>query len=498
MNTDRALVIKDLEKSYPGIKALDGVSLSFQKGEVHGLIGENGAGKSTLIKIIAGAVRADRGITQIDGEIKEIRSGREASEAGLCFIHQELNLISYFNAMENIYLGHAYPRKTGPLIDWKRLRKRTEGIMDSLQMNIPLGEPVRYLSAVDRAMVAIARAFAESGNVYFMDEPSTSLTDVEKEKLFSVINTLKEQGKTVVYVSHNLDDVLRITDRITVMRDGKVICTENTGDMTKDSLIASMIGRNLESAFPGKKPHKGKAVFRTENLSGGMIEGVSLEVRSGEVLGLGGLVGSGRTELLELIFGMGKTREGFMELDGEKYFPGSPKEAVRAGVVLVPEERRRQGLILNRSIRENISLMHLDSLAGKGFLRHKKIRSECLTAGRNVKLKTSDYSNPVSTLSGGNQQKVVFAKTVLKPPKLLLLDEPSKGVDVGARFEIYSVIRDLADRGTAIIVVSSDFNEILGLADRILFLKEGKFISLKENREIDQEIYLNYCYGRKI
>ena len=495
LNID-ALKIINLGKSYPGVQALKEVNLSFQKGEIHGLIGENGAGKSTLIKILAGVVSSDVGEVYIGGSKAEIKSSKDASRAGLCFIHQELNLVEYFNVMENIFLGHEYPLKCGPFIDWKVLKRKAEEILEKLQVKIPLNIPVSYLSAVDKAMVAIARGFAVSGEIYFMDEPATALTDIEKEKLFAVIETLKNQGKTVIYVSHNLDDVLRITDRVTVMRDGTVVECRATGEMTRDSVITSMIGKNLESAFPEKNSTLGQIVFKANSIKNNDIHNVSMEVHAGEILGIGGLVGSGRTELLELVFGITSLKGGQMFLNDEKYLPTSPEAAIESGVVLVPEERRKQGLVLNRSIYENISLMSLDHLSTAGFLDHRKLKKKTEEAGRNVRLKTSNYSNHVGTLSGGNQQKVVFAKTVLNPPRLLLLDEPSKGVDVGARFEIYSIIRELAARGTAIIIVSSDFNEILGLADKILFIKEGEQTFTIENNNLDQERYLNYCYGR--
>lgn len=493
-----ALNITNLGKSYPGVQALKEVKLSLQKGEVHGLVGENGAGKSTLIKILAGVVKPDTGSVRLGGRPVEIKCSKDASHAGLCFIHQELNLVTYLNAMDNIFLGHEYPRRIGPLVDWKELKRRTEEILQKLQVKIPLNVPVSYLSAVDRAMVAIARAFAVSGEIYFMDEPATALTDIEKEKLFAVIENLRNQGKTVVYVSHNLDDVLRITDRITVMRDGTVVDCKPTNEMTRDSLIASMIGRNLKSAFPGKESNPGRVVFEAHGISNKYIHNISLKIRAGEILGIGGLVGSGRTELLKLIFGVTSTTEGQMILNEKEYKPSSPGRAIANGVALVPEERRKQGLVLNCSVYENISLMSLPYLAFGGFLKHGEIKKAAEKAGEKVLLKTANYMNNTGTLSGGNQQKVVFAKTVLKPPQLLMLDEPSKGVDIGARFEIYSIIRELAARGTAVIMVSSDFNEILGLSDRILFIKEGKQTFIKENNNMDQERYLNYCYGREI
>ncbi len=497
MKQTSALTVKGLSKSYAGVHALKGVDLDFEKGTVHGLVGENGAGKSTLIKSLAGVVKPDSGDILVNGKKIDIKTARDSSDAGLCFIHQELNLIDYFNACENIFLGHDYPEKPGRLINWRGLRKRTVEILDRLNMKIPINRPVSYLSAVERAMIAVARGFAVDGSIYFMDEPATALTDIEKEKLFEVISVLKQQGRTIVYVSHNLDDVLRICDSVTVMRDGQVVKESPASELDKDKLISLMIGRDLGSVFPEKKSVRGNTVFRMENCRNSDINNINFDVKSGEILGIGGLVGAGRTELLETIFGARKLENGSMQLSGSEYKPSSPKQAVKQGVVLVPEERRKQGLVLNRAIYDNISLMYLDSLASLGFLRHKQLRQAAESVGKDVKLKTADYRNHAGTLSGGNQQKVVFAKTILNPPRLLLLDEPSKGVDVGARFEIYTLIRKIADAGAAVLLVSSDFNEILGLCDRILFLFEGKQTFVEKNSGINQEQYLNFCYGRK-
>ncbi|NCC63664.1 MAG: sugar ABC transporter ATP-binding protein [Spirochaetia bacterium] len=497
-NQDRreVLRIEGLAKQYPGVRALKGVDLSFDSGEVHGLVGENGAGKSTLIKILAGIVKADEGSFLFDGTPASITSSKDASKHGLCFIHQELNLVNYFNAMENIFLGHRYPHRFGPLVDWKKLKQQAQEILDVLAIDIPLEIPVLHLSAVQRAMVAIARAFAVKGSIYFMDEPATALTDVEKEKLFAVIQNLKNQGKTVIYVTHNLEDILRITDRVTVMRDGQVVKRSNTRDMTKDSLISAMIGKSLESAFPSRKGVIGKPLFTVEHLCNSRLRDISFTVHSGEILGIGGLVGAGRTELLETLYGVRFADSGSLLLEGKPYHPASPKEAIKQGVVLVPEERRKSGLVLNRSINENVTLMSLSEVSRFGLLKHTYLRQRAKEAGKSVHLKAAQYTQQVTTLSGGNQQKVVFAKTIMNMPKVLMLDEPSKGVDVGARFEIYSIIRDLAAKGAAILVVSSDFNEVLGLSDRILFIKEGAMTSIQPNKEIDQERYLHYCYGR--
>ncbi len=493
----KTLTIQNLQKSYSGVQALKGVNLEIRPGEIHSLVGENGAGKSTLIKSLAGVVRPDSGCFLFDGVEHQIHSHKDAAQLGLCFIHQELNLIPYFNSMENIFLGHAYPRKATGLIDWQKLKERTYEIFKQLQVDIPVEIPVSRLSSGERSLVAIARAFAVSGMIYFMDEPATALTDMEKESLFKVIGNLRDQGKTVVLVSHNLDDVMLLSDRISVLRDGQAVGTFEKEALTKETLISLMIGRNLKNAFPPRTSSKpGRDVFKAENLGDDFLNGINFTIRAGEIVGIGGLAGSGRTELLELIFGIRKPTLGVMSLGGKQFAPKLPKQAVSLGVTLVPEERRKQGLVMNRSITDNMALMSLDRWAVSGFMRKNLLRTATDSVGKEVRLKAGNFSDQVMTLSGGNQQKVVFAKSILNTPRLLLLDEPSQGVDVGARFEIYSLIQDLASKGAAVLLVSSDFNEILSLSDRLLFLREGKQVTIVENNEMDQHTYLNYCYGR--
>ena len=492
---EAVLELRDIVKDYPGIRALDRVSMTFAKGEIHGLLGENGAGKSTLIKILAGVVKADEGAIFIHGEQKKIASGRDASRVGLSFIHQELNLISYFNASENIFLGHPYPKTPWGTVSWKRLRDKTREILGRLQVEIPLNVPVKHLEPGEQAMVAIARAFAESASIYCMDEPTTSLTEHEKQTLFSVIRNLKAMGATVLYVSHDLDDVMALTDRVTIMRDSQVVGTWNTDTISKDQIISMMIGRDIKSVFPPKTATKKELVLSASELGSDRVLDISFDLCAGEILGIAGLLGSGRTEALRMLYGIDPIRQGSLMLHGSEYHPKSPKNSIRNGLVLVPEERRSQGLLLQRSIYENIVLTHLDDLSTGSFLNRPTERRESRAIGEAVKLKTADYRFRVNTLSGGNQQKVVFAKSLLRQPAVLMLDEPTKGVDVGARFEIYSVIQEMAERGAAVLLVSSDFTELLGLADRILIMAKGRQIGVIENRKLDQGTLLHYCYG---
>jgi ribose transport system ATP-binding protein len=496
MQNQPVLELRGILKDYPGVRALDHVSMNFRKGEIHGLVGENGAGKSTLIKILAGVVKADQGQIFIHGKQKKISSARDACHLGLSCIHQELNLVSYFNCAENIFLGHPYPKTAWGTISWKKLKQKTLSILERLDANIPIDVPVKQLAPGEQAMVAIARAFAESASIYCMDEPTTSLTEYEKTNLFSVIRNLKSMGATIIYVSHDLDDVMSLTDRVTIMRDSKVVGTWDTEAITKDHIINKMIGCDITSAFPPKKTNPKDVVLAVSGLSSEKVTDISFDLHGGEILGIAGLLGSGRTEVLRMIYGMDKITKGTLTLHGREFRPMCPKDSIRRGIVLVPEERRSQGLLLNRSVYENISIVYLAELSNGPFLNRNAERNESEGIGLSVKLKTTDYNHHVNTLSGGNQQKVVFAKYLLRQPVVLMLDEPTKGVDVGARFEIYAVIQEMAARGTAVLLVSSDFTEMLGLADRILVLYEGKQTLIGENNHFDQETLLKYCYGK--
>jgi ribose transport system ATP-binding protein len=494
-----ALQVRGLRKEYPGIKVLSGVDLDFNAGEIHGLIGENGAGKSTLIKILAGIVHADAGRILLRGLPVEIHTSRDARRFGLSFIHQELNLIEYQNGSENIFLGHPYPRTPWGTVSWRKLRARAAGILEQLRLDIPLDVPVARLSTVHRSMVAIARAFAESASIYFMDEPTTSLSDVEKHALFDVIRTLVAKGATVVYVSHALGEILDLTHHVSIMRDGVVVDTVTTEKTDRARLISLMTGRDMSTLFPPRvgTPVETDTLLTVESLSGQGVHEVSFTLHAGEILGMAGLVGSGRSELLRTIFGVSRISSGGMRLGGAQFRPRSPAGSIRQGVACVPEERRSQGLVLGRSVAENIALVHMKSLSRGVFLDKRRTETAARELGRSVKLKAANYRSPVATLSGGNQQKVVFAKYMMGRPRVFMLDEPTKGVDVGARYEIYTVIRELAGQGSGIILVSSDFSELIGLSDRILVLHEGRQVLLLENRDLDEEKLLTFCYGRK-
>ncbi len=493
-----ALEIRGLEKSYPGIRVLRGVDAVFRAGEIHGLVGENGAGKSTLIKILAGIVRPDAGSFLVNGRDVEIHSARDSRRLGLSFIHQELNLIEHQNAAENIFLGHPYPHAAWGTISWKALRVRARSILERLGADLPLNVPVRRLSTVERSLVAIARAFAESASVYFMDEPTTALSGREKESLYAVVRTLAGLGAAVVYVSHDLAEVLSLARRVTVLRDGAVVKSVPSADIDRAGLISLMTGREMTALFPprGPAPSTQARILEVDSLSAPGVHGVSFTLARGEVLGIAGLVGSGRSELLRAIFGAHSPVSGRLVLDGRPFHPRSPQDSIKRGIAYVPEERRSQGLVLTRSILDNISLVHLRQLSRGFFLNRGRSRQESRGVGQAVALKASRYEDPVSTLSGGNQQKVVFAKYMLGGPRLFMLDEPTKGVDVGARYEIYTVIRALTSQGSGILLVSSDLSELLGLSDRLLVLHEGRELGVLDAAGLDEKRLLTLCYGK--
>ena len=487
-----------IQKSYPGVKAVDDASLVLHGGEVHALVGENGAGKSTLIKIMAGAVHADGGEMRLRGEPFHLSSGSEAYSRGLSFIHQELNLIPYLSGAENIFLGRPYPSTKWGTIDWQNLNNKANEILAELSVVARVDIPVCRLSRGGQAMISIARAFAGDASIYVMDEPTAALTEEEVHRLFRVIRLLKAKGNAILYVSHRLDEIFEICDRATIMRDGKVVASHLTGEINQETLIRYMIGRRLSETIPPSESKMGKVVLEAQNLIGEAVGPASFEVHAGEIFGIGGLAGAGRTEILRLIYGVDRVISGKMTLNEIGYAPSNPGDAIREGIVLVPEERHSQGLILNRSISNNISLPSLGTLARGGiWIDRDKETAVARNTSRAVQLKASSLEQRVSQLSGGNQQKVVFARWLVNPPLLLLLDEPSRGVDVGARFEIYRIIRDLAKTGTAILLVSSDLNELLGLSDRVMVLREGRQMATLPAQNLEQETVLRYCYGEE-
>ena len=494
---DELLVLHEITKDFPGVRAVDHVSLRLMRGEIHGLVGENGAGKSTLIKILAGAVAKDGGEIRFAGQPVEIRSAQDAARLGLAFIHQELNLIPYFDAAENIFLGRPYPKNWLGSIDRRMLRQRASAFLAELGAALPVDVPVSRLSPGEQTMISVARGFAADASLVVLDEPTATLTDREIQHLFTAIRALAARGVTVVYVSHRLQEIFELTDRITVMRNGRVVTTQPTSELDEPMLVQLMTGRNVEAIFPSHQTRLGEPLLTVERLSGNYTRDITFTLHQGEVLGIAGLVGAGRTELLRMLYGAAPVTGGVSILHGSGSLrPRSPGEAVAAGLVLVPEERRTQGLLLQRPIFENVTLSHLARMARGGVLLDRRREWAVTdTLGRRLALRSASPRQPVGQLSGGNQQKVVFARGLAGEAKVLMLDEPTRGIDVGAKQELYQLIRQLASQGVGILLISSELPELLGLADRLLVLHEGRQTALLDAREVDEETVLRYCYG---
>jgi ribose transport system ATP-binding protein len=494
-NPEAMFQITQIIKDYPGVRAVDHANIDLLPGEVHALVGENGAGKSTLVKIMAGVVQPDTGQMILNQEPVQFKNGQDAYKAGFSFIHQELNLIPFMNAPENVFLGHSYPKNQVGLIGWKTLAKKTKDIFDALGVEIKTNVPVGQLLPGEQSMVAIARAFALDARIYVMDEPTASLSNREVESLFNVIQTLKAQGKTVLYISHRLEEIFQISDRVTIMRDGSTVGTFITSDLDKKSLINHMIGKDLNQYYPPATSQPGNVIFEVKNAGSEHVKNINFKLKAGEVLGIAGLIGSGRSELLHMLYGLDSIKNGELVLYGNTFQPSAPSASIRERVVLVPEERRTQGLVMNHSITENIVMPHLKKLTRANLFTSKaKEKQVSKKVSENVRLKAASIDHAVSTLSGGNQQKVVFARWMVDDVNVLLLDEPTRGVDVGARFEIYSLIRDMATKGTGILLVSSDLQEIIGLSDRIIVMREGSMVAELDNVDLTKFDILKHAY----
>lgn len=481
---DNILEIKNVTKRYPGVVALDNVSFEVRRGEVHALVGENGAGKSTIIKTITGAITPDEGEIIYQGErfheLNPILSGKIGIEA----IYQEFNLAPALTVEENIYLG--YKVNDGVFIDKKELTRRTEEILKSLDANIDPAMKVRDLSVAYMQLVEISKALAKNVKLLIMDEPTAPLTDNEVEILFRLVKQLKKDGISIIYISHRLDEIFELADRVTVMRDGQVISTMEVAQTDKNQLIYAMVGRELTETYPQREPEYGDVVLEVKDLCGPSNVETSFCVRSGEIVGLAGLVGAGRTEIARLIIGADKKGGGEIYVNGRQVRIESPKDAVANGIAYVSEDRKNQGVLLRMPIRWNITLPILRRLSNFGFIDSKK-ENECVDNYKNaLRIKTPSMNQLVGNLSGGNQQKVAVAKWLASESKVLILDEPTRGIDVGAKQEIYELINKLTREGLAILMISSEMEEIMGMSDRMLVMAEGKIVGELQKEEFTQ------------
>ncbi|MEE1753979.1 sugar ABC transporter ATP-binding protein [Streptomyces sp. SP18CS02] len=489
------LTMSGITKSFPGVRALDGVDLAVQPGEVHCLLGQNGAGKSTLIKVLAGAHQPDGGRITWRGEPVSLKSPIAAMRLGIATIYQELDLVEGLSVAENVFLGHE-PTTAGFVVRGRAARATTAALLQRLgHPEIAPGRAVGDLSAAQRQIVSMARALSHDVRLIVMDEPSAALDPDEVDNLFRIVGDLTAGGVAVVYISHRLEEIRRIGDRVTVLKDGRAVAG---GLPAKDTptrdIVAMMTGRNVEYVFPGRpaRPAAGTPVLRVEGLTRpGEFAPVDLELRPGEIVGLAGLVGSGRSEILETIYGARRPSAGRVLVDGTPLRPGSVRAAVRAGLGLAPEERKAQGLLMLESVTRNVTVSSMSRFSYGGWLDRTAERDAARRATRELSLRPGNPDARIRTLSGGNQQKAVLARWLLRGCRVLLLDEPTRGVDVGARAELYAVIRRLADDGLAVLLVSSEVPEVLGLADRVLVLREGHVVHTAPAAELDEHRVLD-------
>jgi ribose transport system ATP-binding protein len=477
----------NIRKEYPGVLALDNVSFELRAGEVHCLVGENGAGKSTLMKILSGALRKDGGAIHVDGKEVQIFSPQDSQRLGIGMIYQDFKLVPELSVAENIFLGREPTKGNSPFVDFKTMRERAIAVLASFGESLDVTHPVRSLSVAKRQIVEIAKALSQKVRILAMDEPSASLTEHELKNLFAVIRRLKAEGVGIIYISHRLDEIFDIGDRVTVLRDGKCITTCAITETERRTLIRWMVGRELEQEYPKIQLERGEKILRVEHVSGGMVNDVSLSLHRGEILGIAGLVGAGRTELARLIFGAEPRQSGKIFLEGKEINPLSPRDAIDLGIGLLTEDRNRYGLIMQMCVRENITLSNLRELLNGPFIRKATERSMAMNVSAEMMIKTPSIEQEVEHLSGGNRQKVVLARWLCTKSKVLIFDEPTAGVDVGAKHEIYHLMNKLTKDGIGVLVISSDLPELLGMCDRIAVMCEGKLTGILSRQDATQE-----------
>ncbi|MDE2125740.1 MAG: sugar ABC transporter ATP-binding protein [Armatimonadetes bacterium] len=491
-----ALEMRGITKQYPGVLALDNVSLTVMPGEVHALLGENGAGKSTLVKILAGAVRANAGEILLNGAHVSADTPQKAMELGIAIIYQEFNLVPYLSAGENIFLGQEPRSRIPGFVDYARLYGESQRILDSLGVKLSARTPVNRLSVAQQQMVEIAKATSRKSRIIVMDEPSATLTQHELEALFTLVRQLRASAVSVIYISHRLEEVFEVCDRATVMRDGKVIDTRPVNELSRDEIIRLMVGRELKEAIPKKAAVPGEAALEVRGLNRkGILHNVSLSVRKGEILGMAGLVGAGRTETARALFGADPIDSGEIRIDGKPVVIRSPRDAIRFGIGLVTEDRKEQGLVLPMAVRENTTLANLQSLCWMGFVKRPQERAVAEEYRASLDIRTPSIEQTVRNLSGGNQQKVVLAKWLFTGSRVLIFDEPTRGIDVGAKSEIYKLMNQLAAQGCAIIMISSELPEVLGMSDRILVMHEGSVAGELSRDQATQEAVMHLATG---
>lgn len=489
MPNDILLEMKNITKVFPGVKALDNVSLTVRKGTVHALMGENGAGKSTLMKCLFGIYSKDSGKIYLEGKEVEFRNSAEALENGVAMVHQELNQALKRNVMDNLWLGR-YPKKLGFVTSEKEMLSRTKEIFKELGVDVNPKTVMSEMSVASRQMVEIAKAVSYNSKIIVLDEPTSSLTEKEVEHLFRIIDMLRKKGCGIIYISHKMEEILRISDDITIMRDGTWVTTEPATSFTMDKIIHLMVGRELTNRFPPKKHTPGEVFLKVENLSSvhNHVKDVSFNLRKGEILGFAGLAGAGRTEVIENLFGISERKSGKIILDDKEIKNSNPKEAIRNGFALVTEERRATGIFGILDICENTTISSIKKYRNAALLlSDRKRRRDTDRMIKSMRIKTPTQKTQIRSLSGGNQQKVIFGRWLLTSPSVLMLDEPTRGIDVGAKYEIYQLINELAENGKSVIMVSGELPEILGVCDRIYVMSGGRIAGELDAKTATQE-----------
>lgn len=485
--SDNILELKHITKLYPGVVALNDVSLEVRRGEILALVGENGAGKSTLIKTCSGAITPTQGEIVINGKSFTGMTPQTSEQNGIGVIYQEFNLVGDLSVAENIFLGRAI--RKGMVIDLKAMERESKKILDSLNIKINPKTLVKTLSVGYQQMLEIAKAVSQNAKLLIMDEPSAPLTSAEVEAMFAIVDKLKAGGVSIIYISHRLDEIFRLADRITILRDGQYVTTLNTDETNKDELVKYMVGRQLTEVYPKRDEIcvKDEVIFEAVNVSGNGDKNISFKIHRGEVLGLGGLVGAGRTEFAELMFGMRPKTAGKFIFKGKEISPKTPKDAIELGIGLVPEDRKKEGALLGMSIRCNINMPIYQRISKGTVINEKKEEEIAQTYRKEISIKTPTLDQLVKNLSGGNQQKVILAKWLAADSELLIFDEPTRGIDVGAKQEIYTLINHLVEQGKTVLMISSEMEELMGMSDRILILAEGNMTGELNKSEFNQE-----------
>jgi len=489
------LQMQNIRKQYPGVLALSDVNFELRAGEVHCLVGENGAGKSTLMKVLSGAIRKDSGSILIDGKDVEFHSPADSQRAGIGMIYQEFKLVPELTVAENILLGNEPTKKKSPFVDFKKMHEIARTALAQLGEEIPTTALISSLSVAQRQIVEIAKAISKKVRILAMDEPSAALTENELKNLFAVIRRLKAEGVGIIYISHRLEEIFEIGDRLTVLRDGKFIHSCTVAESDRRSLVRWMVGRELEQEYPKIELKRGEEILKVESVNSDLLKNVNLTVHRGEILGLAGLVGAGRSELARIIFGADPKENGSIYFEGKEIHPRSPRDAIDLGIGLLTEDRNKYGLIMQMNVRENISLSNLNDVVKGLFINRSKENSISKKFTNDLRIKTPSIEQEVENLSGGNRQKVVLARWLFTKSKLLIFDEPTVGIDVGIKYEIYNLINQLAKDGIGVIVISSDLPELLGISDRVAVMCEGKLAGVLSRSEATQEKIMTLATG---